>query len=173
LQERILGLEPPLPDDARQLFSEMRSVLRAASDEGLLATGPAEIHALLKTVTERDGKVAITGGYKDFQRTGQHPRFVRRDGAWFHFTLTVAPRSRRKLDLIAYDFELVFPDGTDPVFIRFDLNPPEHDNEEQGLRSHVHPGTDDFSAPAPLMSPLEILDVVLHDLCLRRKKPRA
>lgn len=93
--------------------------------------------------------------------------------AWFHFTLTVAPRHGQQLDLVAYDFELVFPDGSHPLFIRFDLNPPEHHNEDEGLRSHVHPGTDDFSAPSPLMSPLEILDVLLHDLCLKRKEPRA
>lgn len=172
LQARIVGAEPPLPETARELVSAMRARLRAASDEGLLATGPAQVQALLKTVDERDGKVAITGGYKDFRRTGQHPRFVREDGAWFHFTLTVAPRRGRQLDLLAYDFGIVFPDGAAPAFVRFDLNPPDHHNEEEGLRSHVHPGTDDFSAPSPLMSPLEILDVLLHDLRLRRKEPR-
>lgn len=173
LQERVLRLEPMLPDDAKALVADMRALLWAASDDGVLATKPREIHALLKTIPEGDGKIAIAGGYKDFRRTGEHPRFVRKDGAWFHFTLTVAARRGKPLDLIAYDFELVFPAGAHPAFVRFDLNPPDHHNQEEGLRSHVHPGTDDCSAPSPFMSPLELLDVLLYDLRLQREKPRA
>jgi hypothetical protein len=59
-----------------------------------------------------------------------------------------------------------------PAFVRFDLNPKDHHNEDEGLRSHVHPGSDDFSAPAPLMSPIELLDVLVYNLRVRRP-PRA
>lgn len=128
LQERILRSAPPLPDAARKLVAELRAVLRAASDEGALSTSPAETYRLLRTAVEPGGKIAITGGYKDFRRTGEHPRFVRHDGAWFHFTLTVAPQRGRPLDLIAYDFELCFADDARPAFVRFDLNPPDHHN---------------------------------------------
>lgn len=120
-----------------------------------------------------EGKVAIVGGEKDQSRLKDLPRFKRSDGAWFHFTLTVAERTKHQhVALVGYDFELVFPDGAQPAFVRFDLNPPDHHNEEEGLRSHMHPGTDDFSAPSPLMSPLEILDVLLYDLRIKREKAR-
>jgi hypothetical protein len=49
--------------------------------------------------------------------------------------------------------------------VRFDLNPPgAHDNTLAGLRSHVHLGSDDdgFAIAAPIGSPFEMLDVLLH-----------
>jgi hypothetical protein len=50
----------------------------------------------------------------------------------------------------------------------------DHRNETRELRSHLHPGSDDILAPAPLMSPLEILGLFIDGL--RRpegRKPRA
>jgi hypothetical protein len=172
LQERILRLEPALPEEPRALVADMRSTLRMASDEGVLATEPGEIFKLLKNSESSDGKVLIVGGYKDFKRTGKHPRFLRTDGAWFHFTLTVERRKKKPLDLLAYDFELCLPEGTPPAFVRFDLNPRDHHNEEEGLRSHFHPGSDDFSVPAPFLSPLELLGVLLYGVPIP-KDPRA
>lgn len=77
------------------------------------------------------------------------------------------------MELIAYDFEIRFEQGNgQPRFVRFDLNFLGHANQERGIRSHIHPGTDDFSAPSPLMSPLEVLHILLHELRVSRK-PRA
>lgn len=172
LQRRILASPAPLPPGAKALFKEMLNVLREAADEGKLRTSVSDILKLLQKDDENDGKSLIVGGFKDFDRSGDKPRFVRDDGASFHFTLTVAERQKSAMDLIAYDFELYFPPDHEPAFVRFDLNPPGHDNEARGLRSHVHPGSDDFSAPAPLMSPLELLEIMIYGL-RHEREPRS
>lgn len=167
LQARLCGLLPPLPASADDLFSALRKSLRDASDEGRLSTKPHEIFKLLKLSSTGKGETAILGGEKNFQRTRDKAHFARADGAWFDFTITVAHAGRDKsLILVAYDFEIRFPEHVKPTFVRFDLNQPGHDNETLGLRSHLHPGSDDLSVPSPLMSPLEILDVILHGLAL-------
>jgi hypothetical protein len=170
LQARICSLVPPSTED---LFSELRKSLRDAFDEGRLTTKPHEIFKLLKKSSISKGEMEIVGGEKNFHRSLNKAHFMRADGAWFDFAITVACTSDGKsLALVAYDFEIRFPEHVSPAFIRFDLNPPGHDNETAGLRSHLHPGSDDLSVPSPLMSPLEILDVFLRGLELP-EKPRA
>lgn len=128
--------------------------------------------------SEASDCVGIYGGEKDFKRTGNRPHFVRHDGAWFTFTLTVRAHRGQPLELIAYDFELCYPHDLlssihGPRFIRFDLNPPWHDNDPRALRCHMHPGHDDLLAPAPLMSPLELLDLLVTGLRLPEEPRRA
>jgi hypothetical protein len=48
-----------------------------------------------------------------------------------------------------------------PSFIRFDLNPPGHPNEERELRAHLHPGCDDLLLPSLILEPLEALELML------------
>jgi hypothetical protein len=55
-------------------------------------------------------------------------------------------------------------DEVSPSFVRFDLNKPGHDNAVVGERCHMHVGSDRYSAPAPLMTPLDILDLFIHGL---------
>jgi hypothetical protein len=100
-------------------------------------------------------------------------RLVRDDGAWLHFTITVLKASDT-LAIRAYDFELVFPEdmvlpkGRMPLFYRIDLNTERHPNAARELRSHCHPGHDDLQAPAPVMSPDEILDLLIWGMRPRR-----
>jgi hypothetical protein len=170
LQARICGLLPPIPASPEKLFSELRKSLRDAIDEGKLKTKPHEIFKMLKKSSTSKGEVEIVGGEKNFHRTLDKAHFTRADGAWFDFAITVARASDGKsLILLAYDFEIRFPEHIKPAFVRFDLNQPGHENEIIGLRSHLHPGSDDLSVPSPLMSPLEILDVLLHGLVLPEK----
>ena len=51
-------------------------------------------------------------------------------------------------------------------FVRFDLNGPEHDNEQHGMRSHMHINSDDdgMSVPAAVMTPFELLGIMVHGL---------
>ncbi|MFI5298711.1 MAG: hypothetical protein ACHREM_11490 [Polyangiales bacterium] len=107
------------------------------------------------------GAEAIVGGVKDFRREQPNGGLQRDDGAWFHFTLTLVP-SGDELSVHAYDFEIVFPEGHAPSFVRFDLNEPDHPNEARALRSHVHPGNDDLLGPAPMMTPHESLELMLE-----------
>jgi hypothetical protein len=90
----------------------------------------------------------------------------------------VRTRKGQPLELIAYDFELCFPERLHqearfPRFVRFDLNPPAHGNESRGLRCHMHPGHDDLLAPAPLMSPFDVLDLFVAGLVLPERPRKA
>ncbi|MEZ4298386.1 MAG: hypothetical protein R3B70_25770 [Polyangiaceae bacterium] len=166
----------PLPGSARDLFLEIRRHLVEASDEGALSSSQSDIFRLLKTAEspfrDRDQK-AIVGGEKDLKRTGDHPCFVRHDGARLHFTITVTQRAGEPLFLFAYDFELMFPKDLSPRFVRFDLNEPDHRNDREGIRSHLHPGHDDLQVPAPLLHPVELLDVLIYDAVHPEKQRRA
>ncbi|HEY2031916.1 MAG TPA: hypothetical protein VGH20_22145, partial [Myxococcales bacterium] len=118
-------------------------------------------------------KYAIVGGPKDFVRLTSSAdtttRLVRSDGAIIHFSMTgsdeVASMTTR---LLAYDFELYFPSACEPKFVRFDLNLPGHLNEDAGLRSHLHPGTDAWAVPSAVLSPAEILSTFLYGMQGRR-----
>lgn len=102
-------------------------------------------------------EVAV-GNVRNFRRD-------RQDGAWFDFQL-LAREHAGATSIIAYGFELRMHGDHPFPFVRFDLNPPGHGNDDEGLRSHLHLGTDDegYSVPAPVMSPLEILDLFLFRL---------
>jgi hypothetical protein len=169
-----------LPAEPHDLWRELRGRLWEASDHDVLRTKPKEIADILKLSDSPLGRqpeyVAILGGVKDLKRTGQRPHFRRHDGAWFVFTITVRRRTKQPLELYAYDFELCFPEPGDkvhlPRFVRFDLNDPKHDNMGRGLRCHVHPGHDDLIAPAPVLSPVELLDLFLGDDLTLPARPR-
>ncbi len=186
LQERVLAGAPKLDDvSADDVWRRIKRELTFAYDDGLLKTPPNEIHEYVpKPVVDGD-KVRISGGLVDGKkpfapRPPELARIVRDDGAWLHFTLTLecagkGKRARQVKSLWAYDFELVFPDGHSPAFVRFDLNEPEHENEAREIRSHMHPANDDQRLPAPVMRPEELLDVLIRRLRSSRgeAKPRA
>jgi hypothetical protein len=150
----------------KQLHREIRAYLIKASDRRLLGESQADIYKLL-LFGGPDAKgcfdIAV-GTVRNFNRTRELPHFTRRcDGAWFDFQLQVKEAEGRA-EILAYDFEIRLPPGNGFDFVRFDLNPPGSDNQEDGLRSHLHLDADDdgLVVPAPVMSPFEILDVFLH-----------
>lgn len=153
---------------AIQLYREIRGYLIKASDQKLINESQKSIHqALLFFGPNRKGYFDIAvGRTRNFNRTKDLPHFTRRDGGWFDFQLQVEEKGTQA-EILAYDFELRLPEGNGIDFVRFDLNPPGHENEEHGLRSHFHLNADDdgLAAPAPVMSPFEILDLFLHGLC--------
>lgn len=170
LQERLWKAAHPRVTQgapAGQLHREIRSYLLKASDQGILRTSPAEIYKMLLCVgPDRNGHVDIAiGERRNFDRRKDLPHLTRRDGGWFDFQLFVHEEAGRS-EVIAYDFELRLPPGSGLDFVRFDLNPPGHGNEDDGLRSHFHLNADDdgLAAPAAVMSPFEILDLFLHGL---------
>jgi hypothetical protein len=173
LQDRILGAGPAVEEDltAQKIVQRIKRTLLKAYDDDFLETPQAKIHEFVpKPIVEGD-KVKITGGLVDgkkpFARMPDQARIKRWDGAWLHFTLTLRCSEKGKKlveELWAYDFELVFPDGHSPAFVRFDLNEPGHENEGREIRSHMHPANDDLLVPAPVMSPEELLDVLIRRL---------
>ncbi|WP_437765087.1 hypothetical protein WMF27_31820 [Sorangium sp. So ce281] len=182
IQERVVGAWPQFePTTPKQLLLELKAVLleaHKAEVDGIsvLGTSQNEINKWVKLDPKDNpndperpavGPHIIVGGVKDFRREPESAHLVRGDGAWIHFTITVNWDGRKRLSLIAYDFEIVFPPGHSPRFIRVDLNEPGHENETRELRSHIHPGNDDLLLPAPVLAPAEILHYFLHGLRAR------
>jgi hypothetical protein len=170
LAARLAASVPNLRETptTKALLRRIRSRLKQASDQQILAVAQHDIYRYVDEVeppreARGMGTVrAIAGGVKDFKRQVESIQLQRADGAWFHFTLTVAETEGGPLDLLAYDFELVYPDGHQPRFLRFDLNLPGHANDSRELRSHLHPGCDDLLVPAPILHPFEAIDLMLN-----------
>ena len=152
----------------KQLYRDIRTYLIKASDHGLILEAQSVVHRDL-LFAGPDSKVFLhisVGNVRNYNRTKELPHFSRQDGGWFDFQLQVKEEDGRA-DIVAYDFELRLPPGAGFEFVRFDLNPPGHENQKHGLRSHFHINADDdgLVAPSPVMSPFEILDLFLHGLC--------
>ena len=148
---------------AHELFEEVRAHLFKAQNADRLVTPVQIIREEVKWVrapkeAPKDAK-GIAGGIKDSHRHQESARLIRPDGWWFHFTITVN-ETPDGLDVMAYNFELVMPDVV-PGFIRFDLNLPDHRNVRRDLRSHLHPGHDDILVPAPILDPIEALNLMI------------
>jgi len=189
LQNRILGAWPSLKaKTASELLRSLKNKLLKARNGGLLGSNVG--HDVIEKWVKLDppdvprpeeappDALIIVGGEKDFRRDPTKARLVRDDGAWLHFSITL-PEASNGLELLAYDFELIFPEdmvlpqGPMPPFFRIDLNLPGHRNEDRELRSHCHPGSDDLQAPAPVMTPEEILDLLIWGMRPRNPdKPR-
>ena len=166
-----------LPASAKDLCRALRSsLLRASNSRGIQET-PADIYKRLKLLPEPPPQIleqlrarslherafCILGGEKNQDRDHERPHFKRSDGAWFDFSIVVRERNK-ELELLAYDFEIRLPAGRGAPFLRFDLNLPEHANDERDLRCHLHPGSDDILVPAPMMTPSELLALFLEGL---------
>lgn len=122
----------------------------------------ADIRSALRPPARKGtDEVIVVNDRADFHRSREHPHLVRDDGAWFDFRLTL-----REQEVISWSFEIRFPEP-EPSWVRFDLNPPGHANDEAGRRCHLHPGTDDDGMAIPLRTPweaLEVLRFLVHDL---------
>ena len=171
LQDRVLGARPP---ERWKKPSELLLALKRTLRDGYATDLLSSPDSILEKWVQLDPKVhpnapgppangphEIVGGVKS-SRDPRDAHLKRNDGAWIHFKITVNWDGKEEVQLVSYDFEIVFPAGHTPPWLRIDLNEPGHDNE--GLRSHVHPGNDDLMAPAPMMAPEEILDLFVHGL---------
>jgi hypothetical protein len=153
---------------AQALFKHIRQYLIQAADDKLLEGGQAHVWNVLKFDQRKDGDYFIAvGDVRNFRRDPSLPHFRRtRDQAWFDFQLLLEERTD-SVEILSYDFELrLHGAGKQCSFVRFDLNPKKHNNATDGLRSHMHVNSDDdgMSVPAPVMSPYELLDVMVHGL---------
>jgi hypothetical protein len=171
VQERLLKATPLTVKSAKVLRAEIFQCLTTASNDGLLNTRLDEIYKLLKITKPTQGKIEITGGERNFKRREEIPHFERFDGCCFDFAILVN-ENYKPAEIIGFDFEIRFLDNNPIKFLRFDLNLPEHNNQDKGKRFHLHPGSDDFIVHSSPMSPLEILHLFLYDLNIP-KHPRA
>jgi hypothetical protein len=177
VQDHTLEREIVLPSRAKALWLELRNALIAASNRRLLRTSPGAILKQVRMLDEpppmlaeqlsthklREGAYCIVSGDKSYDRDRSTAHLVRDDGAWFDFTITVREHAG-KLDLITYNFEICFPYAMGAPFLRFDLNIPEHRNQQRELRSHLHPGSDDIYVPSPKMHPAELIALFVSGL---------
>jgi hypothetical protein len=170
IQHRSIKATPLTVSKAKELYTQIFKCLNTARDQRVLKTKLEEIHKLLKMTPDKS-KIAIIGGGRNFKRIKEIPHFERVDGCWFDFSILV-DEALRPAEIIGFDFEIRFPEDSQVSFIRFDLNLPNHDNEERGMRFHIHPGSDDFMIHSPPMSPLEILHLFLYGLPIP-EKPRS
>lgn len=169
LQTRILPdliLDQQTP---KQILADLQRHLIRASEDGWLTSSMADIKKYLRLddASKNSREFTIYGARLEranFNRSPDLPHFTRADGVEFDFLIAGRNTSRTSVELLAYDCELRFPDTRPVRFVRFDLNPPGHANELPGLRCHVHPGHDDLQAAAPLMHPLDIIDLCLYGL---------
>lgn len=183
LQGRLEQSRAKLPATAGELFEELRRILQQAVRAEVLRTPAYDVSKLLKqtvpTRSRHGGNLrAITCGPKDFNRLAGNvdpkERLVREDGAVIHFTIMVEEvPGAEQLRLHAYDFELYFPSKEPTEFVRFDLNEPGHDNEDDGVRSHFHPSHEDLQVPSPVLAPAEALSFLLYRMRLKRDVPRS
>lgn len=167
---RALGLQQHLASERLvlakkpvELYERLGARLRAACDEQLLST-PADINGLLKMSRDR---TVITCGptVRNFKHDSTLPCVRRIDGATFDFALTLSIQGRSAVEILAYDYEIRFATA-EPSFVRFDLNPPSHDNAADGFRSHVHISSNDdgMSVPGPCLTPDEALDLLIFGM---------
>lgn len=156
------------PTPITSLFLALKSVLRDAYEEDRLKCTLSDIDKNVQLVPgQRDlgavGAWEIVGGIKDFKRRPESARLRRSDGAWVHFSVATCCRAPNQLDVLAYNFELVFARGERAQehcsrFVRVDLNLEKSDNNRiRELRSHLHPGHDDIQLPWPVAEPANLL----------------
>ncbi|HLO85811.1 MAG TPA: hypothetical protein VK203_12505 [Nostocaceae cyanobacterium] len=168
VQQRLLNAAPLKVKSAKVLWGELLKSLISACDDKLLKTPTHEIRSLLRKTSKEKGIIEITGGQRNFKRLKEIPHFERVDGCWFDFAILVNENDK-PAEIIGFDFEIRFLDNSAVKFLRFDLNLPEHNNQDRGKRFHLHPGSDDLMIHSPPMSPLEILHLFLYDLNIPEK----
>ncbi len=183
LQEQTINSTSLEIKNYRQLRQQIFHCLNRANDKRILADNQEKIRKLLKVQPSKGNFLILGGGKKDgkrnFSRDKNIPHFTKTDGSWFDFTITVNETRRKSAEIIGFSFEIRFPEeeivATNDEdnkldtrilkpFLRFDLNYPNHQNEERGMRFHLHPGNDDFQIPSLPLSPIEILNLFLYGL---------
>jgi hypothetical protein len=167
LEARIVQSAVPMPDKYWDLRDEMRRTLENAYFDGLLVQTVKQI-GLLYTSTKPDarGVMLILGG-KRAETWAADDQFARDDDAHFNFAVVCRYARDAAPELLAYHFNLAFRGAHAPVFVRFDCNEAHfadasRDASQSPLRCHTHPGHPHMTVPSPVLSPVEILDLILR-----------
>ncbi|MEM9461324.1 MAG: hypothetical protein AAGF11_44580 [Myxococcota bacterium] len=168
MSERIAKTAPLI--DVRSprdyLDRVIRTQLLNAVNEGMLAVGPHEIsrHVRIddqsKQVPPDTHAADLVGGRRNNKRREALADLRTPDGGWLSFSAVLRPKDG-KVEVVAYNVERVYRRDDCPHWIRFDFSPPGHDNDQRGMRSHVHPGDDDLQLPAPIFAPHELIALLL------------
>ena len=175
IQRRSLDNVSLKIESAKALRAEILKILMFAYDDKKLTNKPHEIHGLLKlyysSVIKQQGYWDIMGGEKNQKRIRNIPHFSLTNGCWFDFAILVY-ENNKEAEIIGFNFEIRFPETMSSLFLRIDLNQPNHKNDDKNMRLHLHPGNADIMIHSPPMSPIEILHLFLYGIDIP-DKPRA
>jgi hypothetical protein len=165
LQDRAGLTQPSLPHSPDELVTGVRALLLEASDDGTLVSAPHEILQMLREQRQGRNPQLVMIWCGETLDKGQAGEFLRlSNGGRLSFALTAeyAGQPRR---LLSYKFHLRRPDGSQPIFLRFDLNGElaAHEPLEEP-RCHIHPGDDHVRIQCPILSPTEILFKCLYGI---------
>ncbi|MGJ5675802.1 MAG: hypothetical protein ACR9NN_19655 [Nostochopsis sp.] len=139
IQQRTLQSVPMTVDSAKVLRSQILKCLTEACDDGILKHKINEIYTLLKLeISNQHCKNIknLSGGELNFKRRRDLPHFERFDGSWFDFGILLDETNKPAI-IIGFHFEIRFLDDNPIKFLRFDLNLPEHNNQDKGKRFHI------------------------------------
>lgn len=149
-------IEDQIPKIRLSSSNELLSELRAYMDRQDRTLGVGNnVISQLKRVPDPSGLAQINLGVPSLDRTSS--AFVLRSGSRLTFGVTVRDGGRNAV-LIAYRFQVQFPEWHSPNYLRFDLIPRQHEVPLREARCHLHPGTRDMRIPIPVLSPFEVLD---------------
>ncbi|MFO0560792.1 MAG: hypothetical protein U0269_22435 [Polyangiales bacterium] len=165
-------------ESAKQLWLAIRSYLTQCSNAEVLRVSQADLWKRLR-LNDAGTEIYVGSKYdavKNFHRDRERPHIERSDGAWFDFALMLRSVDGG-VEVLGYNAEIRFDDGiteTQARWLRFDLNPVGHTNDdERSMRAHMHAGSDDWLMPAPAFRPFELLDLLVFGLARREdRKPR-
>jgi hypothetical protein len=161
LQLRLLQSLPVLSGD---LLGLLQKRLFLASDRDEILNPPQDIRAVCQRTEKSRDHYQLLIGDPDLRREGHRRHVLRSDGARITGTVTVK-HVNKDIELIAYSWQLANltgPTHSSPSFLRFDLDQPGGAHDGEGLRSHLHPGNDDWRVPFVVLHPLEMLDMLLR-----------
>ena len=172
---RLEGGVHGLPETPFELCQGIQRYLLRCADENHLVNKHHEVQSLVQIVGEKNDEhcEVYVCEKPNNKRDRAQPHLTRTGDAWFDFRFT-AKRAASGISLVEYGAELRFPsplsysdhpraNSEGPQWVRFDLNHEDHDNDARELRSHFHASTDDWMVPYPMLSPIELLDIIVFD----------
>jgi len=175
LESRVVGAKPRFECRAYEFVDEVRGVLIEAVDGGVLIGSHRRVLSLLRLEEGRGGPMTVFGGQRA-EAWHEDGQYERDDGARFNFNFTLV-ESGGWADVVAYHYNVAWrpSDGVcGRDYLRFDW-----DEGFRGTRvllgspplSHVHLGRHGIVSPTPVMSPLELLDLLLWHTLVSRPTP--
>lgn len=140
-----------------EYFSQTRLYLQRTTDTGRTRNG---VH-LLSRHSAGNGDTQINAGPTIFREPCDNCiKF--KSGAQLSFGVTLGLDGARTT-LLAYRFYLSLLPASGLKFVRIDLNARKADYDPlQMPRCHIHPGFENVHIPFPVMSPIEVLDRIVH-----------
>lgn len=147
-----IALPPP-----QLYFRQIRSYLQRITDTDQTTNGAH----LLSQRTLDNGDTQIDAGPTIFREPCEDC-IQFRSGAKLSFGITLRVNGARTT-LLSYRFHLALLPTSGLQFIRIDLNAPKDAYDPLHMpRCHMHPGFENILLPFPVMSPLAVLDRIMH-----------